>query len=270
MSGSTTIRSLERGLKVLRALQEQPISSLHDIHQQTRISKPSLLRILHTLEHSGLIARRLADGRYRISANLSHLARKRDRYDGVAEAAAPVLDRLCQKVSWPSDLMVPAGDHMEIRESSCVRTPFSTYFMHVRVGTPINWVLSAVGRAYLAYCPEHERQKILVLLRKSNKPENQLARDPKRFDRILAETRLYGYGTRDPSFIGGAYGRQTPDGLAGIAVPLLGRGRVHGVINIIWPRAARKVEDMARDHLPDLQAAAAEIVSSIRNQTRRG
>jgi hypothetical protein len=42
------------------------------------------------------------------------------RYDRVAEAAAPVLDRLCRKASWPSDLMVPAGDHMEIRESSNV------------------------------------------------------------------------------------------------------------------------------------------------------
>jgi IclR family mhp operon transcriptional activator len=145
-------------------LQEKPISSLHDIHQQTSISKPSLLRILHTLEQSGLVSRRLADGRYRISTNLSHLARKRDRYDRVAEAAAPILDRLCQKVSWPSDLMVPAGDHMEIRESSRVRTPFAIYFMQDRIGTPVNWMLSAVGRAYLAYCPESERQKIVTLL----------------------------------------------------------------------------------------------------------
>jgi IclR family mhp operon transcriptional activator len=37
--------------------------------------------------------------------------------------------------------MVPAGDHMEIRESSRVRTPFSTFFMHDRIGTPVNWVL---------------------------------------------------------------------------------------------------------------------------------
>ena len=130
MSGSKTIRSLERGLKVLQALQENSISSLHDIHRLTRNSKRT---------------------------NLSHLARKRDRYDGVAEAAGPILDRLCQKVSWPSDLMVPAGDHLEIRESSRVRTPFAIYFMQDRIGTPVNWVLSAVGRAYLAFCPENER-----------------------------------------------------------------------------------------------------------------
>ena len=57
-------------------------------------------------------------------------------------------------------------------------------------------------------------------LRKSDKPENRIARDGRRVDRILAETRANGYGTGDPSFIGGAYGRQAPDGLAGIAVPL--------------------------------------------------
>ena len=128
MGSSGTIKSLERGLRVLRALHECPISSLHDLHEQTRISKPALLRILLTLQQSGMVSRRLADGRYRISANLSHLVRKRDRYDIVAEAAAPVLDRLCQQVFWPSDLMVPSGDHLEIRESSRIKTPFLLFF----------------------------------------------------------------------------------------------------------------------------------------------
>jgi IclR family mhp operon transcriptional activator len=263
---SKPIRSLERGLRVLRALQEQPIASLHDIYGLTRIPKPTLLRILCTLEQAGAVSRRLADGHYRISANLSHLARKRDRYDRVAEAAAPVLDRLCQKVSWPSDLMVPAGDHMEIRESSRVRTPFATFFTNDRVGTPVNWVLSAVGRAYLAYCPLSERDKILALLRKSDKPENRLARDTRRLDRILAETRAKGFGTRDATFVGGAYGRESPDGLAGIAVPLLDGVRLHGVINIIWAKAARSVDDMARAHLADLQIAAADIVATLHGQ----
>ena len=75
---------------------------------------------------------------------------------------------------------------MEIRESSRVCTPFSTYFMHDRVGTPVNWVMSAVGRAYLASCPAVERERILRLLRRSDKPENFLAHDPQRLERVLA------------------------------------------------------------------------------------
>ena len=116
MPRAETIRGLARGLRVLEALQSSPISTLHEIHRATHISKPSLLRILNTLQDAGFVSRRLADGRYRISA-FARVGRKRDRHDRVAEAAAPVLDRLCQNVRWPSDLMVPAGDHMERRET---------------------------------------------------------------------------------------------------------------------------------------------------------
>ena len=143
-ASARVVRSLERGLRVLLALQDRPISSLHELYEKTGISKPALLRILQTLETSGFVARRLADGHYRISSNVTNLVRKRDQYEAVAEAAAPVLDRLCQRVSWPSDLMVPAGDHMEVRESSRVRTPFSIYFLNHRMGTPVNWVLTAI------------------------------------------------------------------------------------------------------------------------------
>ena len=126
MQRAETIKGLQRGLQVLEALQASPTSSLHAIHLATRISKPSLLRILNTLERAGYVSRRLADGHYRISA-FTGIARKRDRHDRVVEAAGPVLDRLCRKVRWPSDMMVPAGDHMERRETSQAYSPF---FMH--------------------------------------------------------------------------------------------------------------------------------------------
>jgi IclR family mhp operon transcriptional activator len=264
-----TIKSLERGLQVLQALQASPIASLHDLFLATRISKPSLLRILNTLEHAGVVSRRLADGQYRISA-FARMGRKRDHHDRVAEAAAPVLDRLCQKVRWPSDLAVTGGDHMERRETSQAYSPFfvlPTY--RTTVGQRIGWLLTGVGRAYLAFCPDKERNEILQRLRKSGKPDDQLAHDPKRLERILAETRARGYGTRDQTFEGGHYGGPPrDDGLAAIAVPLLDRKRVHGSINILWIRTAFTVEAFAARHLADLQASAAEIVETLQRPTR--
>src|SRR3954452_8690263 len=97
LPASDTIRGLERGLLVLQVLQASPIASLNDIYLATQISKPSLLRVLNTLENFGLVSRRLADGHYRLSS-FTGPAGKQDRYAQVAEAAAPVLDRLCQKV----------------------------------------------------------------------------------------------------------------------------------------------------------------------------
>ena len=264
MPGPKMIRALERGLQVLDALQSNPIASLHDIYGATRIPKPTLLRILRTLERGGLVSRRLVDGHYRL-CGLGRPARRRDRFDPVAEAAAPVLDRLCQEVLWPSDLLVPAGNHMERRETSRSHSPFPIHPAHEmnRVGQPVGWLLSGVGRAYLAYCPEKERENILGRLRKSGKADDQLAHEPKRLERILAETRRKGYGTRDAGFVGGFYGALPhDDGLAAIAVPLLGRTRLHGAINILWIKTAFSEEDFAARHLGALQAAAHDIVET--------
>lgn len=264
-----TIRGLERGLQVLRFLHSEPISSLHDIHRATAISKPSLLRILNTLERAGMVARRLADGRYRLSV-FTDVVRKRDRHDRVAEAAAPVLARLCQKVKWPSDLFVPAGGCMERRETNFPHSPFVLLGLHSQVGGRVGWLMTGVGRAYLAWCPEREREAILRTLRKSNNPEDWLARDPRRLERILSEVRHRGYATRDPSYVAGRYG-ETPvdDGAAAIAVALFDGRRVHGSINFRWIRTAFTVEDFAARHLADLHNAAREIVGSLQRPARQ-
>ncbi len=268
MANSKVIKGLERGLLVLQALQMRQDSSLQELFAFTRISKPSLLQILHTLTRAGLVTRRLADGRYRIGATLSHAPSRRAHRDRIAEIAAPVLERLCERVSWPSDLMVPAGDHMEIRETSRARSPI--LLQSERIGLPVNWLWSGVGRAYLAYCPAKERQRIIDLLRTSTLPEDRLAREPARLNAILAEVRARGYGTRDSMHVGGYYGGpQTSDGLLAIAVPLRDGARVFGAINMLWLRPAFTVETFAERHLSELQAAAAEIVSSLHRRSRR-
>ena len=268
MPKAKTLRGLERGLQVLEALRSNPIASLHDLYSATRISKPSLLRVLHTLERFGLVSRRLGDGRYRASTDLTRIPQKQARYERVAEAAAPVLDRLCQRISWPSDLMVPAGDHMLIAETSQTQTPF--LIKAGGIGRSVNWLISGVGRAYLAYCPEKEREAILKRLRKSDKPEDRLAHEPRRLEKILVETRKRGFAIRDPGFIGGFYGTvPQDDGLAAIALPLLDRGRVHGSMNILWVKTAFTIEEFAARHLVDLRAAAREIVDSLHSATVR-
>ena len=129
--------------------------------------------------------------------------------------------------------------------------------------------MTGVGRAYLAWCPEKEREEILRRLRKSNNPQDWLARDPKKLERILSEARRRGYATRDPSYVAGRYGG-TPvdDGAAAIAVALFDGRRVHGSINFRWIRTAFTVEEFAARHLADLQNAAREIVGSLQRPAR--
>lgn len=268
MAQVKTIRSLERGLRVLESFQNHPTCALQDIHRTTEIPKATLLRILETLQRAGMVTRRLGDGRYRISSRLARIAPHTARTSRVADVAAPVLDRLCRKILWPSDLMVPASDHMQIAETSQAVTPFSLKVSPI--GAHVNYAMSAVGRAYLAYCPDKEREEILERLRKSRKLVDRLARDQKRLDRILEETRKRGYGLRDPAFGGGPYGREPIDeGVSAIAVPLRDGKQVYGSINILWIRTAYSIEDFATMHLRDLQNAAAEIVAGLREPVRK-
>ena len=156
---------------------------------------------------------------------------------------------------------------MEIRETTRTRSPI--LLQQERIGLPVNWLNSGVGRAYLAFCSSKERQRIVALLRSSTKPEDRLAREPSRLSTILAETRARGYGTRDPAHTGGYYGGPPhADGLLSIAVPLGDGSRVLGAINMLWLRPAYTVEAFAARYLPDLRAAAAEIVSKLHPRSR--
>lgn len=151
---------------------------------------------------------------------------------------------------------------MEIRETNRTRSPI--LLQQERIGLPINWLWSAVGRAYLAYCPASERQRIIGLLVRSMKPEDRLAREPERLNTILAEVRARGYATRDAAHVGGYYGGPPhADGLLSIAVPLRDGRRVFGAINMLWLRTASSVEAFAGRYLAELQGAAVEIVTAL-------
>ena len=121
MTGPKIIRNLERGLTVSRPYK------CNRTHRCTSCtSSPASRSRAYCASYTpycGPALLRLGDGRYRIGSNLSHTPSRREHRDRIAEAAAPILVRLCQRVSWPSDLMVPAGDHMEIRETSRTRKP---------------------------------------------------------------------------------------------------------------------------------------------------
>ncbi len=132
------------------------------------------------------------------------------------------------------------------------------------------WLASAVGRAYLAFCPEKELKQIIAVLRKSSLRDDRPARDPKQVEEILSEVRLKGYAGRDPSHTGGAYGGPNfVDGLAAIAVPLIHGRRVYGAINLLWIKTAFPVEEFASVHLPALKTAAHEIVEAVLQERRR-
>lgn len=258
------IRALNRGLDVLQIIHASKAVSLQDLHRATGLPKPTLLRILKTLMGRQLVWQRIADGAYVAGYTFSARASASvDEEAHLAEAAAPVLADLGKRVRWPSVLAVPRLDHMAVIETNRPISYFR-YILRAPLGFRINMLRSASGRTYLAFCSEEERGAIVARLANSSRPGDTLARNPARLDRILAEARDCGYGTRDPDF-GGNYDEprsRINDGRNSIAVPILAHQDIVGCINLTWIAKVAAVKVMAERFLPELQEAA----KSIRNR----
>lgn len=254
-----TIESLERGLHVLRSLEEYRGQSLADLHKVTGIPKSSLLRILHTLEKAGCAWQAIGDGLFRRSVSLAGRQRSDEQTTRISEIAAPFLSALRQKVLWPSDILVVRNNRLELGESSRRQSNLGVALYDI--GVRVDMVLSAPGRAYLAFCSPEERAAVFADLRDHPSPiawsrhvlKNEL-------EEILLQTRACGYGSRDPRFGGRNVDmEQFDDGLDAIAVPIICEDKVIACMNLVWPRKYKLKSKIVREHLLDLQKTAAAI-----------
>jgi IclR family mhp operon transcriptional activator len=256
------IRALDRGLEVLRIIQESKAVSLNDLHLATRLPKATLLRILKTLIGRDLVWQRIADRAYVPSYTFSERARVLDEETHLAEVAAPILADLCKRVRWPSALLSPRLDHMVTIESNRPMSDFDYIISPNPVGSfNVNMLRSASGRCYLAFCSPKERAAILARLRRSGRPGDALAHNAAKLDKVLADVRARGYGTRDPDF-GGHYDfprSKVNDGRKSIAVPVHAGDEVVGCINLTWIARVATVSVIIERCLPQLSEAAKTV-----------
>lgn len=258
-----TIRALERGIAVMAALREMRAASLHDLHLNTGIPKPTLTRILYTLYRQGLVWQRMADGAFLPS----HILLQRGRLDDIAwlvEIASPVLEELCERVMWPSVLSVPRLDHMEVVETNSPRAHYDE-LPAGPIGFRANVLRSASGRAYLAFCPDAEREAVLRRLAERDVAGHELARDPAAMRRILAATRRRGFSVRAPDF-GGHYNktrREIDDGRNSIAMPVRAGGHVLACVNLTWRRKALTLTEVVQRYAGDLRTAVTTIENRL-------
>ena len=259
MAKVKSIRALERGLTVLRRLDEGSGATLHELHLMTKLSKSTLLRILKTLEQQSWVHCSLGDGIYRLGANTRTFGSNIASEHVIAEIAVPILERLCAQVAWPTDLAVFNGQTMEIMETSRRKSPIVVNREVIRIRPHMLW--SALGRAYLAFCLDDEREEILARLRKSPHREDRAARNRTWVEKLLDETRAQGYGTREPGYW--VVPVELDFDMRAIAVPVITEGQVAACINLLWIDGVVRTEDIVGNHLGALKQAAAELAGVL-------
>jgi IclR family transcriptional regulator, mhp operon transcriptional activator len=250
---SEGVRAFERGLDVLHEVNRSGGIRAGDVARALDLPRPTVYRLLATLEELGYVARSASDDRFRVTRRALSLG---DGYDPgvvICQAAAPFLAELSKTLVWPVDLSTYENAAMVVQETTHSRSPLS--IDRGMIGKRLPMLRTSAGRAYLAACPARECELIVNHLRRIDEAEDRPFLDEVRLDRMIAETQARGYAIRSE----GEYNPKT----ASIAVPIVRNGAVFGCISIIWIRSALGIEEAVEQFAAQLRETASTIPLEI-------
>jgi IclR family transcriptional regulator, mhp operon transcriptional activator len=242
------ISVLERGLHILNVLNRPGMSEVRHIHQATGLPKPTIVRLLDSLVGLGYVARRPGGG-YALTAKvlaLSHGYRSADPGQ-LLRAARPTLRWLRQQTAgWPSDLAICDAETMIVVDPG---SGVGSQFLNRSSGYRLPIVGSALGRAYLAFCPPEERKEVLQRAAESVTQ----ACNPETLLPILDSIRSKGFASRDCE-----HGKMTRV----VAAPVLLQGRPIASISVVAAARAMTMQQMEKAFATPLAQAAASIAQA--------
>ena len=247
---NAAIEPVLRAFSVLEALNANPNhASLAALAAATELPKPTVVRLLDTLIAAGYVRRVSRREGYALAERVTRLSGGFRHSDAIVEAARPFLSALTAQFKWPVGLATLDRDAMLVRLSTVRESPFSTDANYVN--RRIAMLVSAMGRVYLAFCPDVERETILTLLRASAREMNRSARDAHYVSTLLRTIRRQGFAASAPV---------RSDPYRGMAVALIDGGRIRGAITLRYLDAAVSEPDAIIRFLPALRQTAAQIV----------
>lgn len=244
------IRSLSRGVEVLRFLNTVDGAHPADICRALGLPRPTVHRILETLGELKLIYQGPFSRDYRVSPKVRELAQSRDQFEIIRSAAWPAMQALTSEVVWPSDIAVFRDGAMLVVESTHRISSMSVDIGMIGQLRPM--LVSPLGRTYLSHCGEAERDAILHQVYAAPAPDGSSREDHAAIMKALAEGRRDGFTMCQDAAHGPC---------ASMAVPVRIDGDVVACMNIVW-HAAELTFDEARDQLSGPLMAARDRVEA--------
>jgi len=246
------VKSVSRALDVLLALNRLRIASVTAIHEETGFPKSTIVRMLETLRAEGYVARDNLCGGYRVTSRVQKLNAGYPGISQLIEVARPLAIELTHRLKWPIGIGVIDGDAIAIKFWTGTISPWS--HTNTVLGLRPDLVTTAMGRAYLAYCPTEERDRHLKHLRED--PARGFGADEEReFRALLDAVRRDGYATRDP--------RTKPYRTTTLAVPIREGDDVRGLVSISIFTTAIPREKIVEQVVVPLQEMIARIEHAL-------
>jgi IclR family transcriptional regulator, mhp operon transcriptional activator len=253
------VRSLERGLALLVAMNRRKFPSVVELARDTHLPRPTVYRLLETLSRTGFVTRGSPHDRYCLTSRVRALSDGFAEDDWVTDIAAPLMTQLTRQLVWPVALMTFEAGRMLVRETTHEASTLS--IDHGMVGRSLPVLRTAAGRCYLALCPPKERRAILDMLSRSKALEDRGARETQRLTKLLDAIRSKGYAIQD---------REINPKTTGIAVPIRQGTRVLGSLSLIWISSALTIGQAESEFLPMLTSTAGRIANAVRDRAPIG
>lgn len=247
-----TIRTLTRGLNVLRILNETGGAPCQAIATELGLSRPTVYRILVTLVDCGLVSAD-DDKVYRPTLETHALGNGLTDKAWAVWSAIPEMIKLQKNVQWTCEIATFEDYAMVRRDSTHLVNPFRIDIREFD-DRQRSMLTSALGRAYLAFCPKREAELILAHLERCGDHIDPQASVGPRTRAALQLVREQGYALEQRI----AYPYATS-----IAAPIRYGERVLACINIAWIARAIELEKALESFLPELKRAQAAIESSL-------
>ncbi|MGE0424802.1 MAG: helix-turn-helix domain-containing protein [Reyranellaceae bacterium] len=245
------IEPVRRAFAVLEALNRRRTGTLGALVEATGLPKPTIARLLETLIALGYVSHVSRAQGYRVTDRVVLLSAGARFVHHVADIAVPEMRRFTRESGWPLYLGTVSGASVAIRYTTSPESPLS--FEPTGYADRFPVLESAIGRAWLAFCPEDERRTILREIETGGGTGREAVRDAGALHAALAEIRAQGF----------AFTRSTrQDRLNGLAVPILGGGHVLGCLSMRFPKSAMSESEAARRYLAPLAAIAGRIADA--------
>lgn len=246
---SEGVRAFKRGLDILQEVNRSGGVRAGEVAARLGLPRPTVYRLLETLEELGYVARSSSDERFRVTRRASNLGDGYDPSIVICQAAAPIIADLGKKLVWPIDLSTYENAAMVIQETTHARSPLS--IDRGMIGRRLPMLRTSAGRAYLAACDKAERDIIVKHLRRIDDPGDAPYLDDAQFTRMVQQTQSRGFAVRD----NGEFNLKT----SSIALPVVRGDIVYGCISIIWISSALSLDEAISQFHEPMRAAAAAI-----------
>lgn len=237
------VRAVGRALEILLAFTSQDVElSPGELLKRVDLSRPTLYRLLYTLEEHEFLVSVGEPQRFRLGPSVAKLAHVWSSSLDLSQIASPVLHRIWRETGETVAMFVPQG-HLRL----CVAELPSPQPLNFKrgVGYTERIVRGASGRAILAYMPTTEDE-----LRRYVQDSNV---DLKILQDGLAQTRKRGYASSHNELISGA---------VAIAAPFFDRNAaVAGSIGVFGPEVRLNASKLK--HLAQLLKNEAAVLSNL-------